>query len=176
MKKTHVKFARYKINALLLALAGLFLDQLSKVLVDHFLPRQPQLVVVVPYVLDFRYVENTGAAFGMFSEHRWIFLVTTTIFLIVAIYAFFSMKVESKLVNYALMLIISGGIGNMIDRIFRGYVIDFINITCVDFFVFNIADCCVVIGCCLFLLYLVLDTLNEKKAFVHKHVKPTERE
>ena len=170
MKEKITKIRKIKLQAVIMAVVMLVLDQISKWLVDWFLPRPPAVTTVIPYVIDFRYVQNEGAAFGWFSDQRWIFLVSTTVFLVIAIYAFFSLKIEQKLVNFALMLIVSGGIGNMIDRIFRGFVIDFINFTFVDFFVFNIADCCVVVGCALFVLYLIIDSLKEKRFFGSKDV------
>ncbi|MGN0557196.1 MAG: signal peptidase II [Acutalibacteraceae bacterium] len=164
MKIRITDLRKHKIIALVMAILAIAADQATKLLAAARVPHDPKCIVAIPHILDFRYLENRGAAFGMLKDHRWVFLIATTVFLIVAIYAFFSKKIKSALVNYALMLIISGGIGNMIDRVFRGYVIDFINFSFMNFFVFNIADCCVVIGCALFILYLVLDTVRGRRS------------
>lgn len=160
MKNNGLTLKQHKLIAVIIAVLSLIFDQISKVLAYNFVPHAPDSQVIIPYLLDFRYLENKGAAFGMFADNRWVFLIATTVFLAIAIYAFFRLKINRPLVNYALMLIISGGIGNMIDRVARGFVIDFINFSFVDFFVFNIADCCVVIGCALFVLYLLIDMIK----------------
>ena len=72
-------------------------------------------------------------------------------------------KLNSNLLVWSFSMIIGGGIGNMIDRIARGYVIDFIDVQFVDFYFFNIADCFVVIGCGLLILYLVTDIFKDSK-------------
>lgn len=158
--KKNLTLNQHKLIAVIIAVSALVLDQISKVLAYNFAPHAPDCKVIIPYVLDFRYLSNKGAAFGLFADKRWVFLIATTVFLAIAIYAFFRLKISQPLVNYALMLIISGGIGNMIDRIARGFVIDFINFSFVNFFVFNVADCCVVIGCALFVLYLLIDMIK----------------
>lgn len=114
-------------------------------------------------LISFRYLENKGAAFGMFADHRWIFMTLTSIALIVLICAMMFKKLNSNLLVWSFSMIIGGGIGNMIDRVFRGYVVDFIDVQFVDFYVFNIADCFVVIGCGLLILYLVADILKDRK-------------
>ncbi|MBQ2676632.1 MAG: signal peptidase II [Clostridia bacterium] len=153
-----------KILPIILAVVMLIVDQISKIAVKLWLPKPPQMTVVIPHIIDFQYVENPGAAFGMLSEHRWVFMFLTTVTLIFCIYIFFFKNTRSLILNYSLMLIISGGIGNMIDRIFRGIVIDFINFTFMEFAVFNVADCCVVIGGCLLILYMIIDMINDAKS------------
>lgn len=143
-------------------LGGIGLDQLSKLLAAKFL----QPVATVPIwsgVLHLTYVENKGAAFGMLADHRWIFMTVSTVAIIgIALYLY-SGRNTSKLFTSALMLIVSGGIGNMIDRIALGYVVDFIDFALIDFAVFNIADSLVCIGAGLLILSLILDIINETK-------------
>ena len=117
----------------------------------------------IPGLIDFRYVENRGAAFGMLQNHRWVFIIPTVIIVLVCLYILLFKNIKNFLFNTAIVLIIAGGIGNLIDRIYFGYVIDFINFTFVDFYVFNIADCCVVVSVCLLVLYSLLDTLKGKR-------------
>lgn len=151
----------HKFMAVIIAFVLILLDQISKIAVYNFLPRPPAITKIIPGIIDFRYAENTGMAFGLFEDKRWIFLSITTIVIIAGIVLFCIKKLDSKVLIYSVMLIISGGIGNMIDRVLRGFVVDFINFSFVDFFVFNVADCAVVIGCGLLILYMTIDMIKE---------------
>ncbi len=143
-------------------IGGIVLDQLSKLLSVKLLAP----IGSVPLwegVLHLTYVENRGAAFGMLAEHRWVFMSISTIAIIAIAIYLYSGRNTSKLYTSALMLIVSGGIGNMIDRIALGYVVDFIDFALIDFAVFNIADSLVCIGAGLLVLALVLDIIKEAK-------------
>ena len=143
-------------------LGGIGLDQLSKLLAVKLL----EPVGSVPIwsgVLHLTYVENKGAAFGMLADHRWVFMTISTVAIIAIALYLYSGKNTAKLYTSALMLIVSGGIGNMIDRIALGYVVDFIDFALIDFAVFNIADSLVCIGAGLLILSLVLDIIRETK-------------
>lgn len=118
---------------------------------------------VIPGVLRFAYVENRGAAFGMLSDHRWVFMLLSAVAVILLIVYLLREKPKSRLVRLSLALIVGGGIGNMIDRTLRGYVVDFIDVTAVKFYVFNIADMAVCIGCGLLILHLISSELKERK-------------
>ena len=143
-------------------IGGIVLDHLSKLLAVKLLAP----IGSVPLwegVLHLTYVENRGAAFGMLAEHRWVFMSISTIAIIAIAIYLYSGRNTSKLYTSALMLIVSGGIGNMIDRIALGYVVDFIDFALIDFAVFNIADSLVCIGAGLLVLALVLDIIKEAK-------------
>ena len=117
----------------------------------------------IPDVLHFTYVENRGAAFGMLKDHRWVFMVVS-VAAIAGIIVFISVKKpKNMLLLTSLALIAGGGIGNMIDRTALGYVIDMIDVTCIDFYVFNVADSAVCIGCGLLILYMILDEVKTKR-------------
>lgn len=131
----------------------IFIDQLLKILVVRGLKPIGE-VTAIPHILDLVYVENKGAAFGILSNQRWIFLLIS-IFMIAAIIFFLvKYKPESKLLQSAIILILGGGIGNLIDRIYYGYVVDYLQLS---FFspVCNFADYCIVIGCVIFIVYLL---------------------
>ncbi len=114
-------------------------------------------------ILGFHYLENTGAAFGSFAGMRWILIAVTSIMCIVCIYILVRFTAKSRLLLTALTLIIGGGIGNLIDRIFRdGRVIDYIEVRLFHFAVFNFADCCVVIGVALLAIYLLFHPEQRK--------------
>ena len=118
-------------------------------------------------VLHFTYVENRGAAFGMLANHRWVFMAVSTV-AIIAMFLYVTIaKPKGKLELVSLSFIIGGGIGNMIDRIFRGFVVDFIDVTCIDFFVFNVADSFVCVGAGLLVLSVLLETKTADKGVSH---------
>ncbi len=143
----------------------IFADQLSKWLVVALLQGK-ESVYVIPGVLRFTYVENDGAAFGMLDDHRWVFLVLSTVMIIALIFYIVKYKPSSKWVMTSLILIVGGGIGNMIDRILLGYVIDFIDFCAFPQlwrWVFNIADSAVCVGTFMLSIWLIIDTVKEYK-------------
>ena len=138
------------------------LDQVSKLLILQFLYKDQ--VTLIPGVLDFTYVENRGMAFGLLADHRWVFMVFSVVG--IGLLAFYLFRyVKKPLGRVALSMIIGGGIGNMIDRIAYGYVVDFIDFCLFDFWVwvFNVADAAVCIGAGLFILELILEIVSEYK-------------
>lgn len=144
-------------------LASVLLDQISKFIVlEYLVPRES--VTVIPHVLDFTYVENRGAAFGILQNHRWVFMVVSVIAIAVILIYIGIFKPKDKLTITSLAMIAGGGVGNMIDRIFRGFVVDFIEATFIDFYVFNIADSFVCVGCGLLILSLIIEEIRENKA------------
>ena len=130
------------------------LDQLTKFIV-HSTMNLYDSIQVVPYLLNFTYIRNEGIAFGIYFEGaETIFIVLP---ILITIYLFYLLKNEEfqdKFSQIALFLIIAGAVGNIIDRIFRGYVVDFIDFHLygMHWYVFNIADSSVTIGL-IFLLY-----------------------
>lgn len=130
-------------------------DVLSKYLVVQLLLPLERSVTVIPGILDFTYVENRGAAFGMLSNSRWIFMTVSVVFIFVLIYVLKQRYSTNTLYTVSLCLFLGGGIGNMIDRVFLGYVVDFFEFTFVDFAVFNVADSAISIGAVLFVVYLI---------------------
>ena len=118
-------------------------------------------IAVIDKVLYFRYTENTGVAFSMFSDNRWVLVGITSVMLIVALAFYLSGKIKDKLELFALSLIIAGGVGNLIDRAVRGYVTDMFDM---HFFpVFNVADIAICVGCGFLILYMfVFDKPDEK--------------
>ena len=132
----------------------LVLDQLTKFIV-HSSMNLYDSIQFIPYLLNFTYIRNEGIAFGIYFEGaETIFIVLP---ILITIYLFYLLKNEEfqdKFSQIALFLIIAGAVGNIIDRIFRGYVVDFIDfhLNGMHWYVFNIADSSVTIGL-IFLLY-----------------------
>ena len=143
-------------------IAGIILDQLTKLLSSKFLSKIDTLPLI-DGVLHLTYVENRGAAFGMLANHRWVFITVSTVTILALTVFLFSGKSEKRLYNIPIALIISGGVGNMIDRIFLGYVVDFIDFRLINFAVFNGADSFVCVGAALLILALVLDIIEDGK-------------
>lgn len=101
------------------------------------------------------YVENRGAAFGILQNARYVFIIATIIAVCAIIVYMLKFKPNNKILLASLSLILSGAVGNMIDRIFRGYVVDMFEVTFIDYPVFNFADCCVVVGAILLAIYTI---------------------
>ena len=120
-------------------------------------------IAVIDKVLYFRYTENTGVAFSMFSDNRWVLVGITSVMLIVALAFFLSGEIKDKLELFALSLIIAGGVGNLIDRLSLGYVIDFIDVRIINFAIFNVADMCITIGAILVCIAAFAAEKREKR-------------
>ena len=147
---------------------GIFLDQITKWLSVKFLS-VTDTVPIIKNVIHLTYVENRGAAFGMFKDQRWIFMTTSTVMIVGLLAYLYLGLAENKLYEISIAMIISGGIGNMIDRIALQYVIDFIDFRLINFAVFNGADSFVCVGAGLLVLALVRDIIKEAKGLKEKN-------
>ena len=137
-------------------------DQLSKLLVIEYLAPVEQ-VKLIDGVLHLTYVENRGAAFGMLSDHRWVFMVLSVAAIAALVIYLWKSRPRDRLLTLSLAMIAGGGIGNMIDRMVYGYVVDFIDVTAVWDYVFNVADSAVCVGCGLIILWFILCEIKERK-------------
>lgn len=147
---------------ILIMIAVVAADQLSKLAVLWYLEPIGQ-VKLIDGVFHLTYVENRGAAFGMLSSHRWVFMVLSAAAIIGLVIYLWKCRPKSRLLRLSLALIAGGGIGNMIDRTFYGFVVDFIDVTFIWDYVFNVADSAVCIGCGVMILWFILSEINEKK-------------
>lgn len=140
------------ILVLVISAAIVVLDQIFKYLSINNL-KSVENVAVIDNLLYFTYLENRGAAFGIFSNQRWLFIIATVLAIILLVYLVFVKKFQSKIFNISVALIIGGGVGNLIDRIFLGYVVDYIQIS---FFppVCNFADYCITAGTIILIIWL----------------------
>lgn len=132
-------------------------------------------ISVLPNFFSLTYVENSGAAWGMFKGATWFLVSVPIIVIVLAIVYLIYKKISRGPLLWASVLIISGGIGNLIDRVnlfsrealvssADRFVIDYIQVHLFDFPVFNFADCCVTIGAVVLFLYILLsDDFKEKK-------------
>lgn len=141
---------------------GIVLDLATKIFFENYHLENGKDIEVIPNFFIFTYIKNTGAAYGMFSENT-LFLTIISIAMIAAfvVYDIFN---HSNNIFYVLgfSFVISGAIGNLIDRIFLGYVRDFISIRLFNF-IFNIADIFVTVGMILFIIYFIISMIKENK-------------
>ena len=142
------------------------IDQLIKFLVYSYL-KPVGSVEIIPGLFSLTYVENKGAAFGMMANMRWVFIIFTIAVIAVLFYVIFKKKIKSKMFTASAILLIGGGIGNLIDRIFLGYVIDYLSIS---FFppVCNFADYCISVGTVMLIVYLLFFYDADKKSETKK--------
>ncbi len=147
--------------ALLMSTAFVVLDQFFKILAMDKLEPIGSLPII-PDIFHLTYIENRGAAFGMMEGKKWVLIGLTAAVLLVAVLLVLAGKLESNNhLLFSVCTIIGGGVGNLIDRIYRGFVVDYIHLKLINFAVFNFADICVTLGTVWLLLYLVLDMKKE---------------
>ena len=164
----------------LLAASGLFvliaLDQVTKYLAVQYVMFNGYIPVIGD-IFGLEYVENTGAAFGLFKDMTWIFVCSTVFVTVLMIYFFAKMPFSGKYRPTAVLtiLLLAGAIGNMIDRLRQGYVVDFLYFKLINFPVFNVADCYVVISVVIFVMLLLFYYNDDDLKEFGKRITPGER-
>ena len=152
--KIRTKHNYYKLISAITILI-IIIDQITK----FFAKAITNTVILIPKVLEFTFVKNTGVAFGLFKGMQWIMIVLVILIILIIIY--FIKDVKNKSLAISLSLILGGAIGNLIDRIVYSNVIDFIKISIWP--VFNIADACITVGAILLIIYFIKkDNKNNK--------------
>lgn len=149
--------------SLIIGAVLVIIDQIIKYFVSAYL--QPVgSINVIDNLFSLVYVENRGVAFGMFSGMHWVFIALTSVLLAIIIFYMFKKRPKGRFFYICAALIVGGGVGNLIDRIFYGYVIDYISLS---FFppVCNFADYCITAGTILLIIYLLFfsDMLDSSK-------------
>ena len=152
------------------------LDQISKYIVKTNMNLYDSFPFI-KHIIDFHYIENEGASFGILKDHRWVFMILSSVALILMGFAIFYLgqkkfRKNNLLINIALALMFGGGVGNMIDRFANEsvvktgtkVVVDFIEFAFVDFATFNVADSFVCIGSVLFCLCMFMGKYKLKDA------------
>ena len=123
------------------------LDQITKVLTVQQIPLYGH-VDAIPGLFSLTYVQNTGAAWSTFQGARWLFVAVFAVLTVLVLWEYFKKPLPfSKFERWCIAAIYGGGLGNIIDRIFRGFVVDMINLDFMDFPIFNVADCFITCGC-----------------------------
>lgn len=135
----------------------ILIDQISKYWVVNNIGVTDS-ITIIPKLIDFVYVKNTGAAFSFLSDKTygvWILSGISIIFCVCVVLFMIKSKPKNRLLMVSLALMLSGAVGNVIDRILRGFVVDFIETTFIKFPVFNIADIAITLGAFLVILYIL---------------------
>ena len=143
--------------ALFALFAGLIVaaDQISKYFTVACIALGER-VPFIPGLIRLTYVRNTGAAFSSFEGQQWLFALIFIVFTVLVIWEYFKKSMPfTKLERWCIAAIYGGGLGNMIDRVRLGYVVDMIETEFMVFPVFNIADCFITCGCILMMISLV---------------------
>lgn len=154
-----------KIISLILIAVLTAIDQLIKMLVVTYL-KPIGSKTVITNLLQLKYLENTGASFGIGKNFGWLFIIITVLLSGVIIYLLLTHQNHNAFSYYSAIAITAGGIGNLIDRLFFGYVIDYIYVMFFPY-IFNFADCLVVTGVIAYVIYFVfyfdkVEKLKEK--------------
>ena len=145
----------------ILALLIIGVDQLTKYMtvanIDLY-----EVVNVIPNVLSWIYLRNTGAAWSILEGQMWFFYIVTLVVVVVVVYYLQKYGRQSGLLALSLSFILAGSIGNVIDRLRFGYVVDMIRLEFIDFPIFNVADMALSVGVALMILYVFLDEKSKK--------------
>lgn len=156
---------KMKIISLVAVVFLLTLDQVIKYFVDLKLKNSSPLVLI-DKILQLNYLENDGAMMGFMSGKTGIMTVLALICVVVMLFVVFSGRIKDYIDYWCVLLMVAGGLGNIIDRVFRGYVIDYIEVLFVDFYIFNFADCLITVAAFVLIfyqIYLIYKESKEKK-------------
>ena len=149
----------YAIVAILILIA----DQGLKYWVTLNIPLDTGHVTLIPGVLELRYFLNDGMAFSMLAGKQKLLIAATSLMLLGVLWMLFARKL-TPLERVAWTLVLGGGIGNLIDRIATGVVVDYINVLFMNFAIFNFADICVCVGVGLLMVWVLFDSYFKEKA------------
>ena len=162
-----------------LAVAALLvgIDQLTKWLVSTYI--QPNSYINLISIngrewLNLTYQENTGAAFSILRDKQLFLIILTSIIILGVIILMVTKRVKKPIYIWSFALIVAGGVGNLIDRIAYGHVIDFVDVRIIKFAVFNFADVCAVVGTIMLILFYIIDEVKESKAKKAKAAEQSE--
>ena len=147
--------------ALLLSTGLVVIDQLLKLWALRDL-RPIGSYPVIGEILHLTYVENRGAAFGMMTGQKWLLIWVTAAALLLMVLVMITGKVKDLFPLFTLAVILGGGVGNLIDRVYRGFVVDYIYLKVIDFAVFNFADICVTCGTVVLVIWIIFFMKEEK--------------
>ena len=173
MNKKFLQFVIFLIGLV----ASIGFDQWTKVLaVTHLMNNEPY--VIWDGVFELHYSENRGAAFGMLQGQQGIFFLIAVVVIAAVVWTFYRMPAERRYLpfTFCLFLLVSGAVGNMIDRVSNGFVVDFLYFKLIDFPIFNVADCYVVISTILLILLSFFYYTEEELGFLSLGKKAAEKE
>ena len=138
----------------LFALGIVGVDQLVKYLIVSNIPLFGQ-APLVPGIMKLTYVQNTGAAFSLLQGMQWLFVVIFVLLTALLVFEYFKKPMPfTKFERFCIAAVYGGGLGNMIDRVFWGYVVDMFQTEFINFPVFNVADIFITCGCILLMIHI----------------------
>ncbi len=151
---------------ILVSLLLVGIDQLTKWLAVTFVKPEGSIPVLKfgdTEWINFTYCENTGMSFSLLEGQRFILIAVPIILIALVEWYIFSGRAKDKKMIFALACLAGGGLGNLIDRVFLGYVVDFIDFRIINFAIFNFADICAVLGGIAFAIMIILEENKEEK-------------
>lgn len=154
---------------ILLIIVLILADQISKIAVQQMLTERLSLPIIQG-VFHLTYIENRGAAFGLMQGKQIFFAAVAILVTVVGLVCIYK-KNYGKLVNISICMIIAGAIGNLIDRLKLGYVVDFLDFRIIWNYVFNLADVFVIVGTALLCLSIIIGDIKDSKKEKNKKVK-----
>ncbi len=147
--------------------AGLVgLDQLTKFLIDSNMTVHDSIPLIGfgdTKVLNITYERNTGAAFSLLENRQIFLIILTAAVMLGMLYLLLSRRIRKPIYVWCVSFILAGGIGNLIDRLVRGFVVDFIDFRLINFAVFNVADICAVVGAIGLLIFVIIDEVKDHR-------------
>lgn len=149
--------------ALVIAAALVGVDQLIKVWAVNYLSTVDTMPLI-PNILHLTYAENRGAAFSILQNRTTFLIIMSSILIVGFIVVMCMKKLKHPLLIFGASFIVAGGAGNLIDRIFRGFVVDYVDVRAIHFAIFNFADSCITIGVILLIIYILFFDKKEKVA------------
>ena len=167
---------------ILLIVAVLVIDIVTKIVFanvfqNRYANENFDNIIFIKNIISFTYTENIGAAFSMFSGNVVFLIIFSLVFIGVFVSIDIMYKEKSWWFVTGFSLILGGAIGNLVDRIFLGYVRDFISFDFLkNFAICNIADVCITVGCCLMVVYFILLLVNDRKLKLEKLINESKKE
>lgn len=153
---------KVRIFSLFIIISMVAADQIIKYFVDLYL-KPISVKMIIPGFLQLHYFENDGAMMGFMSGKTEIMTVASLICMVIILIVILSGKMKFGVDYLCIVFMAAGGLGNIIDRVFRGYVIDYIEVLFVDFYIFNFADCLVTCAAFIIIFYEIYVAYKEYK-------------
>ncbi len=144
----------------LIAILIVVIDQLTKYAVVSTMKLYESIAVIEGW-FHITFVRNTGAAFSILKDQTWFFIITAIIVSFILIYLIYRVYREYRLLAVILAMILGGAVGNLIDRVMHGTVVDFIDVRIINFAIFNIADIAITVGTALLVIYVIFSKNNK---------------
>lgn len=163
LNKDKISATKIKVYSVIAMVLLVIIDQIIKFFIDLYL-KPIGSVPIINKVLQLSYYENDGAMMGLMSGKTALMTVLAVVCLSVIAFVIFSGKIKFGIDYCCIVMMMSGGLGNIVDRIFRGYVIDYIEVLFVDFYIFNFADCLVTCAAIILITNQIYEIIKESKS------------